>query len=239
VDAYLSELIARLEGLLGDDLVSAWLVGSGALGDFDPMRSDIDVQAVCSVRLPPDALEQLAVELSHEVLPCPARGLEFVLYARDGLADPRGPAFSLNLNTGSSIDRHVGYDPDAELRFWFVLDIAVARQRARRLTGAQPAQILPDMPDALVTAALRDALACYRERGGAQAIFAACRAWAWADDRRWRSKGDASAWAMARCPDNAHLIAEALAHRAGAPGHGVTQSEIVAFVSEIDRLLAA
>jgi hypothetical protein len=239
VDPYLSELIGRLERLIGDSLVSAWLAGSRALGDFDPMRSDIDVQAVCSARLLPDELERLAGELSHAVLPCPARGLEFVLYTRDGLADPRGPAFSLNLNTGRSIDYHVGYDPDAEPRFWFVLDIAIARQRARRLAGAKPAQILPDLPDVLVRAALRDALARYRECGGAEAVFAACRAWAWAGDRRWRSKGDASAWAMARSPDHARLITEALAQRAGAPGHGITQSEIAAFVSAIDRLLAA
>jgi aminoglycoside adenylyltransferase-like protein len=239
VDPYLSELIGRLEGLIGDRLVSAWLVGSGALGDFDPRRSDIDVQAVCSARVSPDELERLAVELSHEVLPCPALGLEFVLYARDDLDDPRGPAFSLNLNTGRSIDHHVGYDPDAEPRFWFVLDIAIARQRARRLAGAQPAQILPHLPDVLVRAALRDALARYRECGGAEAVFAACRAWAWAGDQQWRSKGAASAWAIARSPDHARLITTALAQRAGAPGHGITQSETAAFVSAIDRLLTA
>jgi hypothetical protein len=108
------------------------------------------------------------------------------LYTRHGLADPRGPAFSLNLNTGGSIDYHVGYDPDAEPRFWFVLDIAVARQRGRRLAGAQPAQILPDLPDVLVMAALRDALARYRECGGAEAVFAACRAWAAFSPPEWR-----------------------------------------------------
>src|SRR5690349_20581629 len=98
VGAYLRELTARLGGLLDDRMVGAWLVGSGALDDFEPRRSDIDVQAVCATRPRRSELERLAALLSHDALPCPARGLEFVLYADADLADPRGPAFALNLN---------------------------------------------------------------------------------------------------------------------------------------------
>lgn len=97
---YLDELTGRLQARLGDRLVAAWVVGSRALGDFDPERSDIDVQAVSAQRLAQAELEALTTELSHYALPCPVRGLEFVLYAREDLTDPRGPAFSLNLNSG-------------------------------------------------------------------------------------------------------------------------------------------
>ena len=186
---------------LGNRLVSAWVVGSGALGDFDPARSDIDVQAVASLRPARVELEDLAGALSHPDLPCPVRGLEFVLYAREDLRDPRGPAFSLNLNTGPGMRRHAGYDPDAEPRFWFILDVAIARQDARPLQGAPPRELLPELPRALIVAALRDALGWWQANDPAAAIVSACRAWAWLEEGRWLSKSEAAAWAAKRGGD--------------------------------------
>ena len=51
IAGYLSELTSRLQARLEDRLEGVWLIGSGALGDFDRLRSDIDVQAVCTTRL--------------------------------------------------------------------------------------------------------------------------------------------------------------------------------------------
>jgi hypothetical protein len=180
VAEYLSELTLRLEAHLGPRLAGAWLIGSGALGDFDEMRSDVDVQAVCTTRLARAELEHLAAALSHPALRCPVRGLEFVLYAREDLSEGHGPAFQLNLNTGPRMDHHVGYDPDAEPRFWFVLDTAIARERARPLSGLAPTALLPRPSRPLVLNALRDALAWYRGYDATEAVLAACRAWAWA-----------------------------------------------------------
>lgn len=89
IAAYLSELTMRLEAGLEDRLVGAWLIGSGAAGDFDRLRSDVDVQAVRATRLARTELQRLAAALSHEALPCPVRGLEFVLYAREDSPTPR------------------------------------------------------------------------------------------------------------------------------------------------------
>jgi hypothetical protein len=72
VAEYLSELALRLEAHLGRRLAGAWLIGSGALGDFDRMRSDVDVQAVCTARLARTELERLVATLSHPALRCPA-----------------------------------------------------------------------------------------------------------------------------------------------------------------------
>src|SRR4051794_23683154 len=151
---YLAELTARLETHLGDRLVAAWVIGSGALGDFDRLRSDVDVQAVSEDRVDRPRLEQLAAVLSHDALPCPVRGLEFVLYARDDLAEPEGPAFQLNLNTGPGMAQHEGFDPLREPRFWFTLDVAIARRRARPLSGPPPSAIVPALPRPLVLGAL-------------------------------------------------------------------------------------
>jgi hypothetical protein len=177
---YLSGLTLRLEAHLGRRLAGAWLIGSSAPGDFDRLRSDVDVQAVSTTRLARAELERLTAALSHPALRCPVRGLEFVLYARADLSDAHGPAFQLNLNTGPGMEHHVGYDPDAEPRFWFVLDTAIARERSRPLAGLSPTALLPPPSRPLVLSALRAALDWYPGYDGAEAVLAACRAWAWA-----------------------------------------------------------
>jgi Domain of unknown function (DUF4111) len=232
IAAYLSELTARLEGQLQDRLVAAWVVGSTALGDFDELHSDIDVQAVSRTRLARDELERLAAALAHESLPCPVRGLEFVLYAHEDLTDPKGPAFQLNLNTGPRMDHHAGYDPRAEPRFWFTLDVSIARQRSHRLAGVPAETVLPLLPRELVIAAAKDALEFWRAYDRAQAILSACRAWAWAVNGEWLSKGEAAAWAAARLP-NPEPIVKALARRADPDAPEPTAADFAAVIDQL------
>jgi hypothetical protein len=214
------------------------MVGSGALGDFDPLRSDIDVQAVSRERLASAELTELAAALSHPALACPVRGLEFVLYARDELSDPSGPAFQLNLNTGPRMGQHVGVDPDAEPRFWFILDVAIARDQSRPLVGAPPRELLPVLPRELVLGALRDALTWWRFHDAGGAILAACRAWAWVDRDQWLSKTDAAAWAANRL-DDAAPIERALARRAGDTAPEPSPDDVAAVVEPVERLLTS
>jgi hypothetical protein len=221
---------------LGDRLEGAWVVGSGALGDFDPERSDVDVQAVASERLAQEDLEALAAELSHPALECPVRGLEFVLYAHADLDDPLGPALQLNLNTGPRMRQHEGYDPAAEPRFWFVLDVAIARQQSRALAGAAAAELLPELPRDLVLSSLCDALAWWRDHDATGAILAACRAWAWLEQGRWLSKGDAADWAAERLDDPAP-VQRALAHRADATAPEPTTADVDRVVRTVQGML--
>jgi aminoglycoside adenylyltransferase-like protein len=231
VEGYLAELTRRLEAQVGVALIAAWQVGSGALGDFDPARSDIDVQAVTRTRLERGELESLAATLS--AVPCPVRGLEFVLYARNDLAEAR---FSLNLNTGPGMDHHEGYDADAEERFWFVLDLAIAREHAAPLAGPHPRTVLPVLPRAMLETAHRESLAWWRGYDASQAIIAACRAWAWAEEDRWLSKGDAAAWAAARLPDPTP-IARALARRADSAEPAPTEADVELLLARADAAL--
>ena len=236
VRAYLHELTARLTAILDGRLVGAWLVGSGALDDYDARRSDIDVQAVCATRPRRSELERLATILSHDALPCPARGLEFVLYAQDDLPDPRGPAFVLNLNTGARMRHHIGLDPDAEPRFWFTLDVAIAREHGRALAGAPPADVLPALPRALLVDALRDAVAWYSTRDGAEAILALSRAWAWAADGRWLSKAAAATWAAARL-DDPSPVKRALDRRGDPLAPAPTPGDVAALLKVVEAVV--
>jgi hypothetical protein len=226
---YLTRVTRILEALLEHRLVAAWVIGSGALGDFDRLRSDVDVQAVSDSRLDPARLRRLAAALSHDALPCPVRGLEFVLYARDDLADAEGPAFQLNLNTGPGMTQHEGFDPRAEPRFWFTLDVAIARQNARSLAGPPAPEVVPPLPRSLIVSALSDALAWYRVNDGAQAVLAGCRAWAWVTDGRWLSKGEAATWARARLADST-AVDWAVARRADPEVREPPPGEVPAFL---------
>ena len=219
---YLDELTRRLEALLRERLVAAWQVGSGALGDFDQLRSDIDVQAV-SAPLARAELEALAAALT--AVPCPVRGLEFVLYAEP-------PRFQLNLNTGPGMTHHEGYDPDGEERFWFVLDCAIARENAVPLAGPHPREVLPELPRATLLAAHRASLSWWREHDPAQAILAACRAWAWMSEGHFLSTGEAASWASTRL-DDAAPIAKALAHRVDAAAPDPSPEDVAAVVDHV------
>jgi hypothetical protein len=153
----------------------------------------------------------IAETASHEALACPVRGLELVLYARESLPIP---AYQLNLNTGPRMERRLSYDAGEEPRFWFTLDLAIARDHAIALAGPPSRDVLPELPRETIVEALHAALGWYAGSGGdeAQTVLAACRAWAWATDGRWRSKGAAAAWARGRLQDPGP-VDRALAHR--------------------------
>ena len=148
--AYVAEIVTRTRDVLGGDLLAVCLMGSAALGDYRPGRSDIDVAVVAGRPLPVVAREALVAALEHETLPCPARGLELVAYDPTGLVDPRGPAYLINLNTGPRMDRQVSFDPAESPQFWFTLDVAIGRTLGRALLGPPPAALFPELPDALV-----------------------------------------------------------------------------------------
>jgi hypothetical protein len=214
---YAAEVTRRVRDVIGPGLVGVWLLGSAVLGDFDARRSDMDIQAVSAGRLPRAGRARLAAALGHDALSCPARGLEFVLYAREDLPDPSGPAYQLNLNTGALMHERVSFDPGADPRFWFALDLSIGRQAGRALHGPAAASVLPRLPPRLVRDAARDSLEWHAAHGSAaEAILGACRAWAFAADGRWRSKTDAARWARPRLSDPAPLE-RALRLRAGAP----------------------
>jgi hypothetical protein len=200
IETYLAELVAQMRDGLDDRLVGAWLFGSGALGDLDPTTSDLDVQVVTTVRLARAEREALAARLSHPALACPVRGLELVVYAREDLDDPLGPAFQLNLNTGPRMAQHVAYDPSEDPRFWFVLDVAIGREAGLALAGPPSAEVFPELPAALIRDSLRQALAWFatNDPKGDQAALAAARTWAWAEEGRWLAKRPAAVWLATR-----------------------------------------
>jgi hypothetical protein len=207
---------ARLLDVLNHDLVAAYVFGSGALGDFSPDKSDIDIAAVCVEPLSREAKEAVAAPLWHCALPCPARGLELVLYRRDAVA-AGDPAFELNLNTGAFMESRLSLDIADEPKHWFVIDLAIGRVHGHPLVGPRPDRVIGPIPPEAVLDALMESLDWYSTAGedeSVNAVLNACRAWRFAEENAWSSKVDAAAWALPRTEQRI-LVEQALALRRG------------------------
>ena len=239
--SYLDALTRRARGELGSSLVAVSLVGSAGAGWYDPGVSDVDVAVVVTRPLDDVSARSLGEKVSHSRLPCPARRLELVVYRRGLLAEPTWPLpFELNLNTGAGMEDHVGLDPGAEAAHWFVLDLAIARERSIPLAGPPLYTLLGEIPRPVVLEALRAALDWYdgEEPDPAASILAACRTWHYADQGEWASKREAAEWAAARLP-NSGPVHRALILRGGGTAEAPTEAQAAAVVDRARSALDA
>jgi hypothetical protein len=188
LDGYLDELVERARRLLGDDLVGVYLAGSAALGGYIHGRSDVDVAVVARRPLARAKKEELVAALRHETFPCPARGLELVVYAQGR------PLPELNLNTGERMAFLATFEPGTDSPHWFVLDRAIIGQRGLVLTGPPPDEALVPPAEHEILEALAVGLQWYRDRPEEprdDAALNAVRSRAYLETGRWTSKAEA------------------------------------------------
>jgi predicted nucleotidyltransferase len=176
---YLDELVRRLAAVA--ELDAVYLFGSAAQGSYEHGSSDVDVIAVTAQRSTQAEKEALAA--AAESLPCPARKLELVVYARDALE-----RHELNVNTGELVH----FSPDDDPAFWFVLDRSIAEQHAIPLLGPPWAEVFPPVPREDVLAAL-DRAVSFDGWDDANMRLASARAQIWRETGRWVSKQEAAA----------------------------------------------
>ena len=179
-----------MRGLLGDELVGIYLTGSAALGGYVHGRSDVDVAVVAPGPLSRETKEAIVASLRHEAFPCPARGLELVVYAQ-GSGVPE-----LNLNTGERMDFLATFGPGEDSPHWFVLDRAIMGQRGRVLVGPPPTEAFPPPSEDEILEALATGVQWYRDRPDEprdDAALNAVRSRAYLETGRWASKAEAVA----------------------------------------------
>ncbi len=223
-----------LRELLGEELVAAYLVGSGALGGVALGQSDVDVVAVCATEPPEGRRRAIAEAVGELAMTWPLRGLELVVYARAAVAAPeRRPRFAINLNVGPRMPYRLSLDPADEPAHWFLLDLAILRDRGRVLAGPPPGELVGPIPRRWVLEALRDSMAWHRANEPVleQTVLNASRGWRFAEEGVWSSKNDAGAWAMARTGDPATVEA-ALAARHGDRSRPLDPARVEAFQGE-------
>jgi hypothetical protein len=199
LDDYLAELTRRLGAVLGGELLGVYAGGSYGLGAYEPGRSDIDVTVVVAGALSHAAKQAIVERLRHEALPCPARGLELVVYP---LATARGgggePGFELNLNTGSAMGFRVDEAPGDIEGFWFAIDRSILRAHGVALSGPPAADLFAPIPRATLLQLLQESIRWHRESDvplGSDTVLNTCRALRFASEGTWSSKREAGAWA--------------------------------------------
>ncbi|MFD8283831.1 aminoglycoside adenylyltransferase domain-containing protein [Streptomyces solisilvae] len=189
---YLEELVRRTRTVCGPQLVSVLAVGSLALRDYRHGRSDVDVTVVVEPSLPGSALHDLATALAHPHLPCPAAGLELVVYGTDFVSHPSGDAgYLLDLNTGPLLPDRADFDPARSPAFWYVIDRSVAHQTGLTLFGRPAREVIaaPDRRDLL--ASIRASVREHSDGEGHLAdnrVLNGCRSVVFCRTGRWLAK---------------------------------------------------
>jgi hypothetical protein len=235
LEGYAGAAVGRLQRLLGEELLGAWLIGSGALGGAAAEQSDVDLVAVCAHAPSAERTQQLVVALTEEAMTWPVRGLEFVLYPRAAVATPaQAPAFAINLNIGRRMPLHLSTDPAAEPAHWFVIDLAILREHGVALLGPPAHQLVAPIPRAWLLAALANGLAWHAANEPAmhQSVLNAGRAWRYAAEGVWSSKDAAAGWALVRTEDPG-LVQAALAIRHGDRSQALDPAKVDRFVRDI------
>ncbi len=209
VERYVERVAEAVDAVFDDRVVGVWLLGSLAYGGFGP-GSDVDIQA--AVREPTDDGVAALVERIHPgVLPCPAAGLEFVLYDAAELAVPTPPLqWALNLNGGPTREEKVSTDPDSESWHWFLLDLAIGRETARTLRGLDLAAVArPISREAQVTA-IAESVRWHaaNDHGGSNQVANAARGLRFLRTGQWGSKPAALDWTASRGIPVEDVIAE-------------------------------
>jgi hypothetical protein len=147
----------------------------------------------------------LITRLRHDALPCPARGLELVVYPlATAHAAGGGPGFVLELNDGPAMPYRAALDPSERSAdaggFWYVVDRAILRSAGRRLHGPPATELVAEPAHCDLLAALTTSLAWHRTAEAGQrrnTVLNACRAWRWVEEGIWTAKPDAGRWALA------------------------------------------
>jgi len=190
-----------LAGILGNDLVGVYFVGSVALGGYVPGESDVDIAAVSGSALSGGQKHGVASAIVDVSGVCPARGVEFTLYRRDVAGSPpKGADFEVNANGGPRIPTAVHLDAGAESGFWYVLDRAIAHRSGVVISGPPPRTLFVDVARKALLEAMYESMAWHRahERATLYSVLNACRAWRFAEEDTLGSKLEGAAWARDR-----------------------------------------
>ncbi len=122
------EYLEAVRGTLASERshVATILVGSLASGDFDPASSDLDLIVLFEAALSFSVKEELTAALRHEEMPCPARGLDLIAYARSEVRRPSADIhFEFSISSGRDWQDDVSFGgayPGG------LIDLAAARQ---------------------------------------------------------------------------------------------------------------
>jgi hypothetical protein len=159
-------------------------------------------------------VRELAEALTHRALPCPADGLELVVYDSSFALRPSGEAgYLLDLNTGPLLPNRASFDPARSPAFWYVIDRSIAHQAECLLFGSPVRKVIATPSPRDLLAAI---LASVREHTTGEGhltdnqVLNGCRSVTFCRTGRWMSKSKAAHLIMGSEQDFRVLIEAAL-----------------------------
>lgn len=209
LDRYVARIAGEVCQVFDNRVVGVWLLGSLAYGGFGP-ASDIDIQAAVAEPTE-EEIARLVERINHRAVPCPAAGLEFVLYNVEVLRDLTPPLqWSLNLNGGPAREEKASTDPASESWHWFYLDLVIGRETAKTLIGRELRDVVDGVEAQDVRAALSASLLWHagEDAGSSNQAANAARGLRYLRTGLWGSKQDALLWAAAEGYSGSDVVAE-------------------------------
>ena len=211
--AYLDDLLLRLQTLFGAGLVGVYVGGSWALGGYEQGRSDLDVAVVLREPLSDEQVEEIVAELGQESFPCPARGLELVVYteAAAGRATV-APGFELNLNTGTGLTFRAERKAQPGDRHWFAIDRSVLAGHGVALFGPPAIEVFARIEPEDLRPLLADVLRWYEREApdSEEAVLNAGRSLRFMREGIWLPKPALRPWAAGQPGANGEILARAI-----------------------------
>jgi hypothetical protein len=217
VVAYGSVLAEIVSVSSGQRLVGAYLHGSGAMGGWQPARSDVDLVFVLQDRTPSAALTGVEQALLHDAPACPGTGLECSVVTAQQASNPTPPwPFLLHVQSAPGQEarrvRGDAVEGDRDL----LMHYAVCRAAGVPLFGPEPTTVFGAVPRVPILSYLADELGWGLAHGSAAyAILNACRALVYAADGDLVSKLSGGRQALEKGLGPAEVIARALDEQQG------------------------
>jgi hypothetical protein len=212
--AYLAALVERLRDLLGDELVGVYAGGSWALGGYERGRSDLDVAVVVRGRLGDEAAGAIVRSLRHEAFPCPARGLELVVYTAAAAGEATvEPGFELNLNTGAGVTFRADREQQPGERHWFAIDRSVLAHHGVALYGPPAGEVFASLGPNELRPVLAEVLRWYEREApeSEDGVLNAGRSLRFVHEGVWSAKPELRAWAAGQTGSRAEIVRRAIA----------------------------
>ena len=240
VQRYLVAVTERIISALGEQLVAIYPTGSLALHGYQHGRSDIDLMAITDP-IGDSPVTDLVTALDHRALPCPATGLEFVLYPRATVesAEPV-VGYLLNVNTGAQLPAKVSRDAADDEAFWYVIDRSITYQADTALYGRAPREVMRAMTFERLLPVVIQSVASARNPDTDlldNAVLNGCRALQFATDRLWLAKLPAARRTATQLPEFKALIDSAVEAfgRGRQGGRSLSARDVGAFQDEVLR----
>lgn len=239
---YSRKLLLNLKEVLGNNIIGLYQIGSACLEDYKIGKSDIDMVGVLSQPISNQQREALAKSIDHSHLPCPAKGLDIVLFHKDSLTTILDePIFEFWFATGGSW-RQEGWEKGQNKEM--LIFIELSRRHGITLFGDKPGTYFTHIDRRLLVNAFLEMLQWHQTQildpfhdpDGQNSVLNACRVFAFAQTGQFFSKTRGGEWMLQKETDN-EIVRKALATRNGQTVGKVSGNEISLLLSRIINAL--